>query len=127
MLARTDGTAREREPWHARLRLRPLADWITLGEAAEDLGISREAVHRLVQRGTLKARTVGRRPVIVVSRRDIQALPVSPQRRREMEKDVQRGVGRRAPRGVTGARSLRAVLPPGLPQGSLSSGRSRCR
>ena len=82
---------RERQPWHVRLRLKPLAGWITLGEAAEDLGISREAVHRLVQRGTLKARTVGRRPVIVVSRRDVQALPVSPQRRRELEKDAAAG------------------------------------
>ena len=82
---------REPQPWHARLRLAPLADWITTGEAAEDLGISREAVHRLVQRGTLKARTIGRRPVIVVSRRAVQALPVSPQRRRELDKDSAAG------------------------------------
>jgi len=79
---------RERQPWHVRLRLEPLADWITTGEAAEELGISRAAVHRLVQRGTLKARTVGRRPVIVVSRKDVKALPVSPQRKRELEKDA---------------------------------------
>ena len=25
--------AREREPWHVRLRLSPLTGWITLGEA----------------------------------------------------------------------------------------------
>jgi excisionase family DNA binding protein len=66
-------------------RLRPLADWITLGEAAEDLGVSREAVHRLVQRETLKARRVGRRPIVLVSEKAVRALPMSPQRRRELE------------------------------------------
>ena len=83
---------RERQPWHVRLRLKPLAGWITTGEAAEYLGISRQAVHRLVERGTLKARTVGRRPVIVVAREgSVQALPMSPQRRRELEKDAAAG------------------------------------
>ena len=78
--------AREREPWHVRLRLKPLDGWITLGEAAEDLGISREAVHRLVQRGTLKRlRTVGRRPVIIVREKDVRALPMTPQRKRELD------------------------------------------
>ena len=65
---------RERQPWHVRLRLSPMTGWITLGEAAEDLGISRQAVHRLVERGTLKKkdlRTVGRRPVIIVREKAI--------------------------------------------------------
>jgi len=77
---------RERQPWHARLRLKPLAGWITTGEAAGFLGISRQAVHRLVERGTLKARTVGERPVIVVHVKSVQGLPMTPQRRRELEK-----------------------------------------
>jgi excisionase family DNA binding protein len=72
------------KPWHVRLRLKPLEGWITLGEAAEDLGISRQAVHRLVERGTLKAKTVGRRPIIVVQEKDVRALPISPQRSREL-------------------------------------------
>lgn len=76
---------REREPWHVRLRLRPHKGWITLGEAAEDLGISRQAVHRLVERGTLRAETLGRRPLIVVRVKDVLALPMTPQRRREIE------------------------------------------
>ena len=76
----------ERQPWHAKLRLEPLKDWITLGEAEEMLGISREAVHRLVQRGTLNARTIGRRPIIVVHVKSVAALPMTPQRRRELER-----------------------------------------
>lgn len=75
----------EPQPWHVRLRLKPLAGWITLGEAADDLGVSRQAVHRLVERGTLKAQTVGRRPIIVVRVKDVLALPMTPQRRREIE------------------------------------------
>jgi hypothetical protein len=78
--------AKEKQPWHVRLQLRPLAGWMTLGEAGEDLGISREAVHRLVQRGTLKAKTIGRRPVIIVRVKDVLALPMTPQRRREIER-----------------------------------------
>jgi excisionase family DNA binding protein len=68
-------------------RLRPLPGEfdITLGEAAADLGITREAVHRLVQRKTLDARRVGRRPIVLVRSRDVAALPMSPQRRRELE------------------------------------------
>lgn len=87
------GAVTEREPWHVRERLTPLAGWITLGEAADDLGISREAVHRLVQRGTLgkkDVRTVGRRPVIIVRERAIRELPMSPQRRRELDLRAQR-------------------------------------
>jgi hypothetical protein len=79
---------REREPWHVRLRLTPLTGWITLGEAAEDLGISRQAVHRLVERGALRKkdlRTVGRRPVIIVREKAIRDLPMTPQRRRELD------------------------------------------
>lgn len=99
MLPEADGAARERQPWHVRLSLKPLLGWITLGEAAEDLGISREAVHRLVQRGTLKARTVGRRPVIVVREKDVKALPVSPQRRRELDKAAAAELGDELPEG----------------------------
>ena len=76
---------KERAPWHVRLRLKPLASWITLGEAAEELGISRQAVHRLVERDTLKAKTLGRRPIIIVRVKDVLALPMTPQRRREIE------------------------------------------
>jgi excisionase family DNA binding protein len=93
-----------RRPWHVRLRLLPLKGWITTGEAAQDLGISREAVHRLIQRGTIgrkDARTVGRRPIIVVRERAVRELPVSPQRRREL--------------GLRGARD--AELGDGLPGG----------
>jgi excisionase family DNA binding protein len=89
-----DGTAGKtlrrrgaRLPWDA-WRLRPLpGNWITLGEASEDLGISRQAVHRLVERETLRARRVGRRPIVLVRERDVRALPLSPQRRRELERD----------------------------------------
>ncbi len=91
--------ARERQPWHVRLRLKPLPGWITTGEAADELGVSREAVHRLVQRGTLKARTVGRRPIIVVREKDVRELPVSPQRRRELEKDSPAELGDELPEG----------------------------
>lgn len=99
MLAKTEGTARERQPWHARLRLQPLEGWITLGEAAEDLGISRQAAHRLVERGSIKARTVGRRPIIVVREKDIRNLPISPQRRRELAKDSAAELGDELPGG----------------------------
>jgi excisionase family DNA binding protein len=70
-------------------RLRPLPGEfnLTLGEAAEDLGISREAVHRLVQRKTLDARRVGRRPIVLVREKDVRALPVSPQRKRELARE----------------------------------------
>lgn len=84
MLARAE-EGRERAPWHVRLRLKPLAGWITLGETADELGISRQAVHRLVERGTLKAKTLGRRPIIIVRVKDVAALPMTPQRRREIE------------------------------------------
>lgn len=80
-----DDASRDQQPWHVRLRLRPLKDWITLGEAAGYLGISRQAVHRLVERGTLPARTVGNRPVIVVHVRTVQGMPMTPQRKRELE------------------------------------------
>ena len=78
--------AREREPWHVRLRLRPHKGWITLGEAAEDLGISRQAVHRLVERGTLRDWD-GWPPSAdhcpgEGCRRD---LPMTPQRKRELD------------------------------------------
>jgi excisionase family DNA binding protein len=95
---RADGAARERKRWDV-WSLRPLADWITLGEAAADLDISREAVHRLVQRGTLKARRVGRRPVVLVSEKAVRALPMSPQRRRELERDQPAELGDELPGG----------------------------
>jgi hypothetical protein len=78
--ARTD-----RELWHVRMRLKRLEDWITLGEAARHLSTSRQAVHRLVERGSLEARIVGERPVILVRLKDVRALPVSPQRKRELQ------------------------------------------
>jgi predicted DNA-binding protein YlxM (UPF0122 family) len=74
------------QPWHVRLRLQPLKDWMTLGEVAEALDISRQAVHKLVERGTLSARTLGNRPIIVVNVKSVQALPMSPQRRRKLER-----------------------------------------
>lgn len=89
MPGKTDGAVRERQPWHVRLRLKPLEGWITLGEAAEVLDVSRQAVHRLVERGTIKAKTIGRRPIIVVRVKDVRELPISPQRRRELEKDLE--------------------------------------
>lgn len=95
---KADGARRVREPWNV-WRLRPLADWITLGEAADDLKVSREAVHRLVQRGTLKARRVGRRPIVLVSERAVKALPLSPQRKRELEKDSPAELGDELPEG----------------------------
>lgn len=94
--------AKEPQPWHVRLRLKPLAGWITLGEAADDLGVSRQAVHRLVERGTLKAQTVGRRPIIVVRVKDVLALPMTPQRRREIEQHAagdDAGLGDEPPAG----------------------------
>ena len=81
------------QPWHVRARLQPLKDWMTLGEVAYHLGISRQAVHRLVERGTLSARTLGStvpdtRPIIVVHVKSVQNLPMSPQRRRELDRRV---------------------------------------
>lgn len=76
----------DEQPWHVRLRLQPLKDWMTLGQVAETLGISRQAVHRLVERGTLTARTIGERPIIVVHVKSVQNLPMSPQRRREIDR-----------------------------------------
>jgi excisionase family DNA binding protein len=90
--------ARPRGRWDV-WKLRPLADWITLGEAAEDLGITREAVHRLVQRETLKARRVGRRPIVLVSEKAVKALPMSPQRRRELERADGAELGDELPEG----------------------------
>ena len=55
---------------------------------SEDLGISRQAVHRLVERGTLgrrDLRTVGRRPVIIVREKAITGMTMTPQRRRELD------------------------------------------
>ena len=95
---KVDAARRARGPWNV-WSLRPLADWITLGEAAEDLGISREAVHRLVQRETLKGRRVGRRPIVLVSEKAVKALPMSPQRRRELEKDSPAELGDELPEG----------------------------
>lgn len=77
--------AKEPQPWHVRLQLRPLSGWITLGEAAEALGVSRQAVHRRVERGTIKAKTLGRRPIIIVRVKDVLELPMTPQRKRELE------------------------------------------
>lgn len=54
--------------------------WITIHDVASDLGISRQAVHRLIQRGTLTACRVGGKPVILVREQDVRKLPVSPQR-----------------------------------------------
>lgn len=99
------GDAAGRQSWHARLNLEPLKDWITLGEAEEILGISRQAVHRLVERGTLNARTIGRKPYIVVHVKSVAALPMTPQRRRELAKrasvpeDLDAGLGATAPEG----------------------------
>lgn len=92
--------ARARAKWDV-WRLRPLpGDWdTTLGEAAGDLGISREAVHRLVQRGTLDARRVGRRPIVLVRSRDVAGLPMSPQRRRGLEARDGANLGEEAPEG----------------------------
>lgn len=108
-----------RGPWNVWQQLRPLLDYITLGEAATDLDISREAVHRLVQRGTLKARRVGRKPVILVRAKDVMALPMSPQRRRELELAAAREAERErelaAANGETGddPAELRDELPEG--------------
>jgi excisionase family DNA binding protein len=96
--ARADGAARRRDPWNVWALL-PLSDWITLGEAADDLGISREAVHRLVQRKTLSARRVGRRPIVLVRESKVRALPMSPQRKRELEKDSAAELGDELPGG----------------------------
>lgn len=88
-----DSTTFHRRRWDV-WRLRPVpGGWVTIGEAAEDLGISREAVHRLVQRGTLDARRVGRRPIVLVREKDVKALPVSPQRKRELERRDSDGDG----------------------------------
>lgn len=77
------------QPWHVRARLKPLKGWITVEDAADILGISRIAVHGLIERGTIKrAYTLGRRPerrpTVVVSEKEILALPMSPQRKREL-------------------------------------------
>lgn len=82
-------------------RLRPLPGEfnLTLGEAAKDLGITRQAAHRLVERGTLDARRVGRRPIVLVRERDVRALPMSPQRRRELEKASSAELGDELPEG----------------------------
>jgi hypothetical protein len=67
-------------------KLRPLPgefNWTT-DDAAAHLGITRQAVHRLVERGTLDARRAGPKPVILVREKDVRALPLSPQRKREL-------------------------------------------
>lgn len=77
-------------PWHAQLRLRPLNGWILLSDAADRLGISRQAVHRLVGRGTIAQKDLrylgddARRPVLIVREAAIDRLPMTPQRRREI-------------------------------------------
>jgi excisionase family DNA binding protein len=98
MLAKADGAARQRKRWDV-WSLPALSDWITLGEAADDLGISREAVHRLVQRKTLRARRVGRRPIVLVRESQVRALPMSPQRRRELERGQAAELGDELPEG----------------------------
>lgn len=94
----------DEQPWHVRLRLRPLQDWMTLGEVAYHLGISRQAVHRLVERGSLPARTLGttvpdNRPIIVVHVKSVQGLPMSPQRRRELDRRMAEAEQERAELG----------------------------
>ena len=75
---------RERGPWDVT-SLPVLPGYITVEEAAERLGVSREAVHRRIKRRTLKAWRAGERPMIFVRLKDVDALPMTPQRRREIE------------------------------------------
>jgi len=80
-----------RQAWNAREHVRPLEGWILLDDVAGRLGISKEAVHRLVKRGTIKPKDVrylgedpGRRPLLVIRERAVAGLPMTPQRRREL-------------------------------------------
>lgn len=86
------GAARKaaRPAWNAREALKPFPGWSLVDDAATTLGISRQAVHRLLERGTIRprdARWLGhdanRQPIIVVRDKAIAALPMSPQRARE--------------------------------------------
>ena len=86
-----NGSTDVRRAWNVREHLKPLEGWLLTDDAATYLGISREAVHRLIKRGTIKpkdARILGldpaRRPVIVIRQRVIEEMPVSPQRAREI-------------------------------------------
>ena len=93
MTARNGSTARQEDqhrPWNVREHLRPLEGWMLTDDAASYLGISREAVHRFIKRGTIRpkdARYLGqdeeRRPIIVIRERAVREMPVSPQRARE--------------------------------------------
>lgn len=52
-----------------------LNDWITLPEAAEVLGISKQAVHKMASAGDIKTiHLIGNRPVYVVAEAEIRAL-----------------------------------------------------
>jgi excisionase family DNA binding protein len=49
-----------------------LADWITLPEAAELLGVSKQYVHKLVRNGRLNTlRSLGSRPIYIVREAEI--------------------------------------------------------
>lgn len=80
-----------RPAWNAREVLKPFPGWVLIDDAAAELGVSRQAVHRLLERGTIRprdARTFGldpdRPPLIVVREKAIAELPMSPQRAREI-------------------------------------------
>lgn len=73
------------EPWDVKT-LPVLPGYISLEEAARRRNTSKEAVHRLVKRGTLKAWRVGEetKPMILVKIKDVEELPVSPQQRAKL-------------------------------------------
>ena len=99
MTGKAGAAARPRKPWNVWDLLPVPGGWITLGEAAHDMGISHQAVHNLVKRGTLKARRVGRKPVVLVREQDVRALPMSPQRRRELDRAASAELGDELPEG----------------------------
>lgn len=46
--------------------------WLTTVQAAAELGISRQAAHKLIQRGVLRGvRRVGQRPTLLVSEKAV--------------------------------------------------------